>query len=121
LSQDAPTESSVGLDLRVEALATLRSNVPKRRLREHCKNLVDEIILLPYPPVIGEGTRLFPDTGQDTALDLVDSRVTHKGVTIQVYRATGRRSMEPPPCDTGARVRESRHPEATSMKLSRDS
>ena len=52
--------------------------------------LVDEIILLTYPVVIGQGTRLFPDTGADIALDLVHSRVTRKGVTIQVYRPTGR-------------------------------
>ena len=52
--------------------------------------LVDEIILLTYPVVIGQGTRLFPDTGPDTALELVDSRSTPKGVTIQVYRPTGR-------------------------------
>src|SRR5947207_1113516 len=52
--------------------------------------LVDEIILLTYPVVIGQGTRLFPDTGPDTALDLVDSRATPSGVTIQVYRPTGR-------------------------------
>src|ERR687888_2822914 len=52
--------------------------------------LVDEITLLTYPVVIGRGSRLFPDTGPDTALDLVDSRVTPKGVTIQVYRPTGR-------------------------------
>ena len=54
-------------------------------------HLVDEITLLTYPVVIGQGTRLFPDTGPDTALDLVDSRATPKGVTIQVYRPTGRR------------------------------
>ena len=52
--------------------------------------LVDEIILLTYPVVIGQGTRLFPDSGRDAALDLVDSRATPKGVTIQVYRPTGR-------------------------------
>jgi dihydrofolate reductase len=52
--------------------------------------LVDEITLLTYPVVIGQGTRLFPDIGPDTALDLVDSRATPKGVTIQVYRPTGR-------------------------------
>jgi dihydrofolate reductase len=51
--------------------------------------LVDEIILLIYPVVIGQGTRLFPDTGPDTALDLVDSRATPSGVTLQVYRPTG--------------------------------
>jgi dihydrofolate reductase len=52
--------------------------------------LVDEITLLTYPVIIGQGTRLFPDTGPDTALELVDSRSTPKGVTIQVYRPTGR-------------------------------
>jgi dihydrofolate reductase len=52
--------------------------------------LVDEITLLTYPVVIGQGTRLFPDTGPDAALDLVDSRATPSGVTIQVYRPAGR-------------------------------
>jgi dihydrofolate reductase len=52
-------------------------------------DLVDEITLLTYPVVIGQGTRLFPDTGPDTALDLADSRASPTGVTIQVYRPTG--------------------------------
>ena len=52
--------------------------------------LVDEISLLTVPVVVGQGTRLFPDTGPDIALDLVDSRATPKGVTIQVYRPSGR-------------------------------
>jgi dihydrofolate reductase len=59
-----------------------------RRLLDN--QLVDEINLLTYPVVIGQGTRLFPDTGPDTALDLVDSRSTPSGVSIQVYRPTGR-------------------------------
>jgi dihydrofolate reductase len=52
--------------------------------------LVDEITQLTYPVVIGQGTRLFPATGPDTALELVESRATPSGVTIQVYRPTGR-------------------------------
>jgi dihydrofolate reductase len=52
--------------------------------------LVDEITLLTYPVVIGQGTRLFPATGPDAALELVDSRATPKGVTIQIYRPSGR-------------------------------
>ncbi|SFQ43687.1 Dihydrofolate reductase [Amycolatopsis arida] len=52
--------------------------------------LVDEIILLTYPVVVGQGARLFPDTGPDTALDLVDSRALTNGITIQVYRPSGR-------------------------------
>src|SRR5437016_2484963 len=54
------------------------------------KDLVDEMNLFTFPVVVGQGTRLFPDTGPDTALDLVDSRATPGGVTIQVYRPTGR-------------------------------
>ena len=53
-------------------------------------DLVDEINLLIFPVVVGQGTRLFPDTGRDTALELVESRATPRGVTIQVYRPTGR-------------------------------
>jgi dihydrofolate reductase len=53
-------------------------------------HLVDEITLLTYPVVVGQGTRLFPATGPDIALQLVDSRATPIGVTIHVYRPTGR-------------------------------
>ena len=56
--------------------------------------LVDEITLLAYPVIIGQGTRLFPDTGRDRALELVESRATPSGVTIQVYRSTGRPQYE---------------------------
>jgi dihydrofolate reductase len=52
--------------------------------------LVDEINLFICPVVVGQGTRLFPDTGPDIALELVESRSTPNGVTIQVYRPTGR-------------------------------
>jgi dihydrofolate reductase len=53
-------------------------------------DLVDEINLFTYPVVVGQGTRLFPDTGPDTALELLESRVTPGGVIIQVYRPAGR-------------------------------
>jgi dihydrofolate reductase len=56
--------------------------------------LVDEITLLVYPVVVGQGTRLFPDTGPDAALELVASRSTPKGVTIQLYRPAGRPTYE---------------------------
>jgi dihydrofolate reductase len=53
-------------------------------------DLVDEITLLIVPVVLGQGTRLFPATGPDMALDLAGSRADTKGVTIQVYRPAGR-------------------------------
>jgi dihydrofolate reductase len=59
-----------------------------RWLLEH--QLVDEVTLLVCPVVVGQGARLFPDSGPDVALEVVESRSTPKGVTIQVYRPTGR-------------------------------
>ncbi|MEN3304728.1 MAG: hypothetical protein V7603_930 [Micromonosporaceae bacterium] len=53
-------------------------------------DLVDEMNLLIVPVVVGQGMRLFPDAGPDIALDLVDSRAFPKGITLQVYRPTGR-------------------------------
>jgi dihydrofolate reductase len=41
--------------------------------------LVDEITLFVCPVVVGQGTRLFPDSGPDVALELVESRSTPKG------------------------------------------
>jgi dihydrofolate reductase len=52
--------------------------------------LADEITLLIIPVILGQGTRLFPGTGPDMALDLIESRTDAKGVTIQVYRPAGR-------------------------------
>ena len=53
-------------------------------------DLVDQFDLLIYPVVVGQGTRLFPDSGPGTALDLVNSRTTSRGITIQTYRPLGR-------------------------------
>jgi dihydrofolate reductase len=52
--------------------------------------LVDEITLLVCPVIVGQGIRLFPETGPDTALDLVESRAFPQGITLQVYRPAGR-------------------------------
>ena len=59
-----------------------------RWLMDH--DLVDEINLFTYPVVVGQGTRLFPDTGPDRAFELAESRVTPNGLIIQVYRPAGR-------------------------------
>jgi dihydrofolate reductase len=57
-------------------------------LHEH--DLIDEMNLFICPLVIGQGTRLFPDSGPDRALELVESRAASNGVTVQVYRPNGR-------------------------------
>jgi dihydrofolate reductase len=53
-------------------------------------DLVDEMNLFTFPVVVGQGTRLFPDSGPDIALELTGSQATPSGVTIQVYRTAGR-------------------------------
>jgi len=53
-------------------------------------DLVDEINLFTYPVVVGQGTRLFPDTGPDSAFELIESQSTPGGVVVQVYQPAGR-------------------------------
>ena len=88
LSEDLATaiadlKAKPGGELQVHGSATLI-----RWLLEN--ELVDEMTLVVVPVVLGQGARLFPETGPDLALDLVESRVDSKGVTIQVYRPAGR-------------------------------
>ena len=83
-------EAAIG-ELRAEPGGELQvwgSGTLIRWLLDH--RLVDQIVLLIYPVVVGQGTRLFPTTGPDLGLELVDSRSTPKGLTLQTYRTTGR-------------------------------
>ena len=59
-----------------------------RWLLDH--DLVDEMTLFAFPVIVGQGTRLFATTGPDRALELVASRATPTGITIDVYRPAGR-------------------------------
>lgn len=53
------------------------------------RDLVDELNLLIYPVLLGDGLRLFPERGHTHDLELVESRATSSGVTIQTYRPNG--------------------------------
>ena len=59
-----------------------------RFLLDH--DLVDRLNLLVFPVIVGAGRRLFPENGVATSLALNESRTTPSGVTISVYRPTGR-------------------------------
>lgn len=52
--------------------------------------LVDELNLLIVPIVVGQGKRLFPESGPDLALELIESRPFPQGITLQIYRPAGR-------------------------------
>jgi dihydrofolate reductase len=104
LTHPAWTGTSVLSDDLATAVAELKAT-PGRELQVHgsgvlarwllANDLVDEMTLIVVPVILGQGARLFPETGPDLALDLVESRVDSKGVTIQVYRPAGH-SQYPP-------------------------
>ncbi len=51
--------------------------------------LVDQFVLTIHPLVLGEGQRLFPETGPYAALTLVDATPTTTGAIIATYRPAG--------------------------------
>jgi dihydrofolate reductase len=60
-----------------------------RSLMPH--GLVDELVLLIHPLVLGSGRRLFPCTGTDlSAFRLASSTTTATGVIIAAYRPDDR-------------------------------
>jgi dihydrofolate reductase len=56
-------------------------------LAEH---LVDEVVLLIHPLVLGSGQRLFDDGGPGATFELTDTRSTTTGVIVAFYRRTDR-------------------------------
>lgn len=49
-------------------------------------DLVDEFHLMVFPVVLGSGKRVFPESADKRALELVDARTLPKGVQAQTYR-----------------------------------
>ena len=80
------------------AIADLKAQ-PGRELQVHGSGqlihwllqnrLIDEMNLIIFPVVLGQGMRLFPDVGNDFTLQLVESSVKPNGAIIQVYRPKG--------------------------------
>jgi dihydrofolate reductase len=97
---DPQWEESIVLSGDVTAAVARLKAKPGRELQVHgsgvltrwllSNDLVDEMNLFVFPVLVGDGARLFPETGRDWALELVESRATSTGVTIQVYRPSGR-------------------------------
>ncbi len=51
--------------------------------------LIDRLVLITFPIVLGKGKRIFNGSQQPGALKLVDSFVSPKGVTITTYEPNG--------------------------------
>ena len=59
------------------------------------QDLVDELRLMMFPLVLGKGKRLFGDTSETKALELVDVRTLEDGVFILTYRPSQNGSAAP--------------------------
>lgn len=57
-------------------------------LMEH--DLIDEYRLLIHPVVLGNGNRLFAKGTTPTALELIDTKTTSRGVVVHVYQSAGK-------------------------------
>jgi dihydrofolate reductase len=57
------------------------------------RDLVDDLNLMTYPVVVGDGLRLFPERGPTHDLTLVESRATPAGITLHTFRPAGRASF----------------------------
>jgi dihydrofolate reductase len=67
-----------------DGIGILGSGTLVRSLLEH--RLIDELVLLIHPLVLGEGTRLFPVEGPAYPLDVGSTVTTTKGVIIATMR-----------------------------------
>ena len=87
LSGDAPAavadlKKTDGRDLLIQGSSTLY--VPLL-----AAGLIDNLVLITFPVVLGQGKRIFNGTQRPGALKLVDSFVTPKGVVIATYEPDG--------------------------------
>lgn len=75
-------KSTDGPDLIVWGSSTLTSVLLEQ-------GLVDEVVLLVYPVLLGRGKRFFSDSADPRELALVSTKVTSTGVLINTYRHVG--------------------------------
>jgi dihydrofolate reductase len=51
--------------------------------------LIDEVILIVYPVLLGRGKRLLSDSFDARELEFVDSKITPTGLLINTYKHLG--------------------------------
>ncbi len=73
-------------------MVVLGSGELLRTLVRH--GLVDVMVLLVHPLLLGRGQRLFDDQAPRTSLELVESVTTTKGVVIATYHREGKTAAE---------------------------
>ena len=71
-----------GPDLLIQGSSKLYADLMAR-------NLIDTLIVMTFPVVLGNGKRLFVEGGSSQGLKLVDSKVSGTGVVIATYQPAG--------------------------------
>jgi len=83
-------KSNDGPDLIVWGSTTLTSVLFEQAL-------VDEVVLIVYPLLLGQGKRIFSDSPDPRQLALVSTKATPTGVLINVYKYDGSLQAQPLP------------------------
>ena len=83
-------KSNDGPDLIVWGSTTLTSVLLEQ-------GLVDEVVLIVYPVLLGRGKRFFSDSADPRELAFVSSKATPSGVLINTYRHVGSLQTQPLP------------------------
>jgi dihydrofolate reductase len=91
ISGDVPTEVAALRDRARGNLVIMGSGQLVRSLLPH--GLIDEMLLMIHPVVLGSGYRLFGPDGDVRRLRLVDCASTPTGVLMATYRASERSSL----------------------------
>lgn len=78
----AELKQSDGRDLLIQGSSTLYPPLLSSRL-------IDRLMLITFPVVLGHGKRLFDESEQPGALKLVDHCIGSKGVVLTVYEPAG--------------------------------
>jgi dihydrofolate reductase len=80
-------KSTDGPDLIVLGSSTLTSVLLEQ-------GLVDEVVLVVYPVLLGQGKRFFSDSADPRELALVSTKATSTGVLINTYRHVGSHAVK---------------------------
>ena len=76
------TTSASPIPLRLRGSSTLTSVLLEQ-------GLVDEVVLVVYPVLLGRGKRFFSDSADPRALALLSTKATSTGVLMNTYRHVG--------------------------------
>jgi dihydrofolate reductase len=87
-------KSTDGPDLIVCGSSTLTSVLLEQ-------GLVDEVVLVVYPVLLGRGKRFFSDSADPRALALLSTKATSTGVLMNTYRHVGSLRTESSPATSG--------------------